>query len=592
MKKVAFFACAAMMLASVAFTGCKNNDELGNDYNGEVVKTEFSISLPNQAVGNGPRRLPSTTVQVSGLSEFQGMTNITLVPFAKEAKLVAADNRLGANINLTDITADGASSTNTLNATSHATVYTDVSIPLTTASFLFYAKSRKSGNKEEVGSLITNLNNTTQPATPGDITFDLEPIIASVGSDEATVASVTASGTKGANLIAYLNAVLNATDGTDTWRTYNAGAALKAMCDAYKTMEALSSFQVQRVMEDLYKSLKPLTASNTLAAAISAAITNASYATVDGSDNLTLASDLAGFPANIKLPDGAVRIVYDDAVNGFRALTYNEYTADNNAQLNLYTYPSALWYYANSVIKTSNSSKKALYTDNSKTWQNILDAHEAAAAVNTLTRAVAINDVIQYGVARLDVTVKVNGATLDDNATDAAHVPTPADGYTVTGVLVGNQKNVGFDFNPNGTKIQTIYDCSMTPASMVAKNGVASAANSTLVLATPEGAAPTNDVMIAVELQNTSGQDFVGVDGNIILKDAKFYLVARLAASSASVTQNQVFKQDYTTTANLTISSLKSAYSTVPDLRTPELELGFSVDLNWTPGNVYNVEIP
>jgi len=160
----------------------------------------------------------------------------------------------------------------------------------------------------------------------------------------------------------------------------------------------------------------------------------------------------------------------------------------------------------------------------------------------------------------------------------------------LTGVLIGNQKNVGFDFNPNGVKVQTIYDSEMT-SDIHAVVGSASAANSTLVLPTAKGAAATNDVMIAIELVNNTGVDFVGVDG-IVTPNSKFYLVARLAAASADVTENQVFKQDYTTTANLTIASLANAYSTVPDLRTPQLELGMSVDLNWTPGNTYTVEIP
>ena len=50
--------------------------------------------------------------------------------------------------------------------------------------------------------------------------------------------------------------------------------------------------------------------------------------------------------------------------------------------------------------------------------------------------------------------------------------------------------------------------------------------------------------------------------------------------------------QDYVTTANLTISSLKGAYNVIPDLRTTALELGISVDLLWTPGLVFEVPIP
>ena len=49
--------------------------------------------------------------------------------------------------------------------------------------------------------------------------------------------------------------------------------------------------------------------------------------------------------------------------------------------------------------------------------------------------------------------------------------------------------------------------------------------------------------------------------------------------------------QDYTTVANLTIKSLKNAYSTVPDLRSIQLNLGLSVDLTWQSGLTFNVDI-
>jgi hypothetical protein len=54
---------------------------------------------------------------------------------------------------------------------------------------------------------------------------------------------------------------------------------------------------------------------------------------------------------------------------------------------------------------------------------------------------------------------------------------------------------------------------------------------------------------------------------------------------------NDVFLQDYTTTANLTITSLKNAYMTIPDLRSTKLQLGLAVDLSWKSGLTFNVEL-
>ena len=81
----------------------------------------------------------------------------------------------------------------------------------------------------------------------------------------------------------------------------------------------------------------------------------------------------------------------------------------------------------------------------------------------------------------------------------------------------------------------------------------------------------------------------------MIPSGSKFYLVAKLDPSSATqptngATINQVFKQDYNTVVKLTIgrNALKKAYQTIPDLRSPKLELGLSVDLTWQQGLTFD----
>jgi hypothetical protein len=46
----------------------------------------------------------------------------------------------------------------------------------------------------------------------------------------------------------------------------------------------------------------------------------------------------------------------------------------------------------------------------------------------------------------------------------------------------------------------------------------------------------------------------------------------------------RAFVQDYITTANFKVKSFKNAYNLLPDLRTPHLEIGMSVDLTWQSG--------
>ena len=127
--------------------------------------------------------------------------------------------------------------------------------------------------------------------------------------------------------------------------------------------------------------------------------------------------------------------------------------------------------------------------------------------------------------------------------------------------------------------------------------------NYTLALET----AANQSVYVALEFLNTSGTDFRGIDG-IVKKNCKFYMVAKLdpseGADYSSGTKDKVFMQDYKTIANFTIGAGSSdpsdpstppggfanAYTTIPDLRTPELELGFSVNLEWQSGLSFNVE--
>ena len=88
--------------------------------------------------------------------------------------------------------------------------------------------------------------------------------------------------------------------------------------------------------------------------------------------------------------------------------------------------------------------------------------------------------------------------------------------------------------------------------------------------------------------------DFYGKDG-IILKNAKFYLVGKLDPTKEGLSKptgvNRVFIQDYVTTANFNITSLKDAYNYIPDLRTSGINVGLAVDLSWQKGITFNVDL-
>ncbi len=264
-----------------------------------------------------------------------------------------------------------------------------------------------------------------------------------------------------------------------------------------------------------------------------------------------------------------------------------------------YTYPADLYY----TVNTKAMVKDVEYLDQTenatKKWDVIRGAY-TEGAITASTRSVIMKDQVQYAVGRLDVNVRVKEETIiNDNTKDAPQpVSVPAAGYKLTGVLIGGQKQVGWDFTPiDGATEMTIWDNTMA-SDIYAKQGTDwGGTNYTLALETKAGAA----INIALEFEN-SGNDFCGVDNNLIPAGSKFYLVAKLDPAlyndqhleqdpeeewgPTATVINQVIKQDYVTTVNLIIgeNSLKKAYNVVPDLRSPKLEFGLSVDLHWRTG--------
>ena len=588
-----FIACAAMLASAVAFTGCKGDQNAPEQkQNAPSVTTDITISLPANSTG-GARRMPGATVQKNnGTDDFQGIKDIRLIPFglAKEATVTGTDTKIGAKLTgIGDITA-----TSQLAAVSKAKKYPNVSVPVGTSAFLFYAESNPSGdNKFNIGYL----NYVEATTTAGTAKFELGAIhsdATEVTGDPAHVA-----------LLAYVQSVADATDGTKAWKNYTTAdnEGFKLLFDEYKKTKNFNSFNIERMMNDLLGTIALTT--NTLADNMRAAIKNNAYVTYDeGTNKVTLKADnhMNDFPACLNLPDGSVSIAYNDGTFGTSAdKKFMDKASSSNMQMapvQLYTYPASLWYYANTTISTSNQSENDALTDATHDWAWVLGEYDAAnGAVNSKTRSIALTSPINYAVGRLDVQVKLGSATLNDAA-----LPTPAsiecnnDGkkFALTAVLVGGQKNVGFDFTPatypGSSSVYTIYDKVIDPAINVTTE-FGSSSNSTLVLESSKDDAESDNVMIAIELQNNTGKDFVGADG-VVPAGGKFYLVGKLIAADATTeTGGKVFKQDYITKAELTIGDLSKAYNGIPDLRTPTLEIGLSVDLSWQNGHTYQITL-
>ena len=259
-----------------------------------------------------------------------------------------------------------------------------------------------------------------------------------------------------------------------------------------------------------------------------------------------------------------------------------------------FPYPARLTYYAATPLKANNAVVTAWGWDDSNWtgWDN-----EVLAS----TRSIALENKINYGVAALETTVKFKANTIGDNQ-DGHIINIGTSDFALTGILVGGQPTkVDYNMEPTNDAAftQTVWDCDMPETNM--NIPIASSwtpANYTLLLDDKNKTNKT--VQFALELQNKGTSTIYG-QGGIIKPGMKFYLVGQLDPTTgtgnatdpdpADSNVDHVFIKDYLTKANVTISSFKNAYLTIPDLRSTQLQLGLYVDLTWQKGYTFNVEI-
>ena len=493
------------------------------------------------------------------------------------------------------------------------------------------AAIESAADKFKFGALtVTGLTEGAKPAL-ADVAFTPVPIYGD-GTDEEKTA-INAGKTVGTNLIAALNAVADATPAeklSDNSQpkfkevTAEQSATINALWNNFKEITTGSSKNIEWVFKELYMNLDGLSTQAAqatvpdgykMAVAIRTAIET--YCTTSATSGVTTAVTLKdafkGYPASVNLPDGAVRVSYNAGNKAFEAVAEMIYASSMNvASLESYVYPANLQYFVSSPVKVSDNVQSPNYGDNS--WNTILDLYDGSE-VTANTRSVAITNQVQYGVARLDAQVNGLLPTGDDNKyyDYAGNEVDVTNGFQLTGILVGSQKSVGWNYVTKGTTAYTIYDKTMngtTAASMTVKREQPTTKNYTLVLQTGE-ADQDKTVNVALEFINNC-PDFVGADGEIIPNGATFYLVGTLKTSEATnkdettvaAAKDRVFTQDFKTVANFTIKQgtatppapgnsegLGTATKGLPDLRTPIMELGLSVDLKWQPGLNFNVDI-
>ena len=306
------------------------------------------------------------------------------------------------------------------------------------------------------------------------------------------------------------------------------------------------------------------------------------------------------FPASLHLPDGAAVVRWDG--EKFVPETQATTIADIN-NLERFTYPAEIYYYGNSAtwvsdtnlsnnFKEKNKWKKATEQDNDAVLSGF-----ALGPVTSSTRTVAMFDPLEYGVGQLKVQLMPTSENLKDSKDINRSVG--IGNFKLTGIIVGGQLPVGFDFRP-----ETVYpvyseaDMRFIYDSQVNTNGttdtpfyLSTSANEnyiqTLVLQSYTG----RSLKLVLEFENNSGQDFYGYNGTVY-RGTKFYLVGEVVPTieeNPNKYQNRVFTQDHITTVNVTVTSLAKAYNVLPNLMSPRLEMGLELTPKWVQAETTDV---
>ena len=604
MKKNFIYALmsAIALTGAVSFSACSSSDEVIDNPNYDpetsMVKTQFAISLGDNIVKT---RMSSVNTQSEGTAtQFRGIQDILLIPFKSGS--VADANLNGKVISLIETDAQTQDLTNDKNY-----LYNNVDVKTETNYFTFYAVAKpESKTGKQVGRLAPTLPaDAASTVTMANYKFNLVPIMT---SSEYSEAQTTQANNVRDNLIAKLNQVL----ATTNWKTSDNVTLLQLYAQLTK-LRVGSSDGVQKALQNLYTNAGAITGDG---ATVASSIKNTIIASLGGSakgDNvtvtesggtLTFGDGYNDYPTSIGLPNGSARLTFTDGGEGNDTFSAADseilWTSTNTTAPNKFVYPADLRYFVQTGIKTAESE---ILKDNlTSAWSTIIsNTVYSGTSVSGTTRSIVLTKPIQYGVGRLETSIAAMSTDPYYDRKGVA-VTIPEGGFTLTGVVIGGQKGVDWQFKPNGTTAYTIYDSDVN--GVKASSSSASAANHTLVLET----AAADKVQIALQFTNNSTEEFTGADG-VIYPGQTFYMLAELdpASTVGDVIQpsggsiNQVFLQDYVTKVILTINNgtatdgndkgFGAALSGLPDLTTSKLEFGLSVNLEWVAGLTFNVSI-
>lgn len=628
---------AIALTGAVSFSACSSSDEIVDnpDYNPETnsVKTAITINIGRS---NNLTRMASSITQNNGT--FRGMYNVNIYP--STANSISGESSLSTPVVSNDNIGNSEVSSSKSNKT-----YSNKQLTVGTKNFLFYGRAGSADPSTIDNKLANGYTVPTFPSS-GDITasgiyFTAQSIAPSTLPSDWTDATTALLGylngiiasTNNWNATSVSNPELGQLYINFTGTVLHAGSADAVLAAAQHLLDRINSLTLTG---------NDITVRENVIADIKAA--PASFNTETGKLSWGSVTWATNFPANLGLPLGAAQYRFNSNSGLFEYVTTATLNAENTAVAN-YIYPCELFYFTNTpLMETSGNVAWPTTTGDwasaSTTW-NATSNNGWTNTVQATSKNIALVNNIQYGTAQLATYIKSvpdGSGKLYDNAKAFGETSNQAltyqDGmFQLTGVIIGAQPSkVGWNFLPTGTTSVTydkcVYDKNVNYYALsndaataiyantthTAVNGDAnsvadySGPNYTLVY---DNVGNTDaEVNVCLEFTNdaTKGVDFYGKDG-IVKKGQKFYLIGKLnpgsnkpngfpnAAGSTNAVyypsiDTRVFIQDYTTKAFFEISagsgdtqgSLAHAYYTIPDLRTTNMEIGLSVDLEWKAG--------
>lgn len=315
------------------------------------------------------------------------------------------------------------------------------------------------------------------------------------------------------------------------------------------------------------------------------------------------------YPQNINLPDGAAVLRWtevEEVTDGVKTKVkkfvpqLQTTTLDDINSVSRFIYPPSLYYFVDSPIWTSNSPRSFDQYKEKDHWkkenENDNDAVQnlftSGGIILSGTQTVAVADPLQYAVARLNLTVEV-GSDITNLKYNGTNTIAYKDGdnyfFRLTGVIVGGQRKVGYDFKPTDNSdldVKFVYDSQVASGLYLKKKTEYPSSTlvpvNTLVLQSWDD----EDVNVILEFEYTGTESFKCLNG-YVYPGTRFYLVGEVKAKDFKegtgdvASRGRVFTQDYTTTIEMTVKSLEKAYNVLPNIIAKNLEVGVMTTPKW-----------